>query len=258
MATTLNGWPAITSSTSSMLRKIKIPGTTRSAVFQKDAAPLFAAFYADWQREMPKRMNLNPGPLDGWNYRDSRFTKSLSNHASGTAGDALYGSVLPADGQGHMTKEEKDILTEILSRYKTKDGHHVLANGEWWNVPHRDGMHTELSQAWDRGAKRNTTLADVREVIKLLKIDKDGNRPLGQWDRVIPSIDAVYKAEAEGIASAAAWRLAGRLADLGFYTGEPVRGVQKYPTNAVAAWQRSIGAEGPGKYGPIAHKKIFG
>lgn len=224
---------------------------------QKDAAPLFASFFADWQREMPKRMSLNPGPTDGYNYRPSRFVSGLSNHSSGTAVDVLYSSVLPADGQGHMTKEEKDILSNILDRYKTKDGHHVLANGEWWNVPHRDGMHTELSQSWDRGAKRNTTLADVKEVIELLNIDADGNRPIGKWDGVVPDIDAVYKSEAEGVANPASWRLASRLADLGFYRGDPVRGVQKYPKNAVAAWQASIGADATGKYGPIAHKKIF-
>ena len=41
-------------------------------------------------------------------------------------------------------------------------------------------MHTELSQAWDtgNGAKRNTTLKDVQEVIAALKIDAHGVRPL--------------------------------------------------------------------------------
>ena len=48
----------------------------------------------------------------------------------------------------------------------------VIANGEWWNK--EDGMHTELSQDWDRGAKRNTTLKDVKEVQKRLKINANG------------------------------------------------------------------------------------
>jgi hypothetical protein len=257
MATSLNGWPAITSSTSNDLRTITIPGTKRKIKMQKDVAPLFAAFYADWQREMPARMNLDPGPTDGWNYRESRMTKGLSNHSSGTAVDVLYTSVLPADGKPHMTREEKGILDRILGRYVTGDGHRVLANGEWWNPPHCDGMHTELSQSWDRGARRNTNLEDVREVIKRLNIDNDGNRPLGKWDNVVPIYDNVLKAESENIANDASWRLACRLADLGFFKGDPLRGTQKYPVKAVAAWQESIGAKGTGKYGPIAHEKIF-
>jgi hypothetical protein len=71
-----------------------------------------------------------------------------------------------------MTKEEMAILDRILDRYKTADGHRIFANGEWWNK--EDGMHTELSQGWDRGAKRNTTLKDVKEVQKRLKINANG------------------------------------------------------------------------------------
>jgi hypothetical protein len=40
-------------------------------------------------------------------------------------------------------------------------------------------MHTELSQSWDRGAKRNTTFKDVKEVQKLLGIKKNGKRTKG-------------------------------------------------------------------------------
>jgi hypothetical protein len=257
MAKSLNGWTAIEKSSDKDLRTITIPGTKRTIKMQKDVAPLFAAFYADWQREMPARMNLDPGPTDGWNYRKSRATTGLSNHSSGTAVDVLYTSVLPADGKPHMTKQEKEILDRILGRYVTGDGHRVLANGEWWNPPHCDGMHTEISQSWDRGARRNTNIEDVREVIKRLHIDNDGNRPLGMWDGVVPLYENVIAAEANLVANDAAWRLASRLADLGFFKGAPIRGIQKYPTKAVAAWQQSIGAQGTGKYGPIAHEKIF-
>lgn len=176
MATTLNGWPAIPSSPSIMLRTIKIPGTTRKITVRTACAPLFAAYFADWQRLMPERMSLNPGPTDGYNYRPSRLTEGLSNHSSGTAVDVLYSTVLPADGKPHMTKQEKAILNSILDVYVTSDGHRVLANGEWWN--HADGMHTEISQAWDRKCKRNTTIHDVNEVIGLLKINTMGVRPV--------------------------------------------------------------------------------
>lgn len=258
MATTLNGWDAIPDGASKNLRTIEIPGTKRKIKVHREAAPLFAAFYADWQREMPKRMDLNPGPTDGWNYRPSRMVKGLSNHSSGTAVDVLYTSVLPADGKPHMTREEKQILDRILSRYVTGDGHRVLANGEWWNPPHCDGMHTELSQSWDRGARRNTTVGDVREVIKRLNIDENGIRPIGKWDGVRPIYANVIASEQQGLANDAAWRVACRLADLGYFKGSPVRGTQKYPVNAVRDFQAAKGVKpADGKYSETIHDAIF-
>jgi len=173
MATSLNGWRAIRFRADPRLKTIPIPGTKRKITVARDAAPLFASFLSDWHREMPKRLKLDEGPVDSYNFRLSRFTDKLSNHASGTAVDVRY-DVLKPDGKPHMNAREKAVLNKILDRYKTADGHRVLANGEWWNNP--DGMHTELSQSWDRGALRNTTAKDVAEVIKSLGIDKNGNR----------------------------------------------------------------------------------
>lgn len=174
MAISLNGWTAIRFRADPRLRTIKVPGTKRQVTVARNAAPLFAAFLADWDSRMPARLKLDKGPLDGWNYRPSRLEKGLSNHSSGSAVDARY-DVLKADGKKHMTAAEKKILDGILAEYMTTDGHRVLANGAWWNTV--DEMHTELSQGWDRGAKRTTTNADVANVIKHLKIDKNGNRP---------------------------------------------------------------------------------
>lgn len=260
MAKSLNGWSVITSWSSPRLRAIKIPGTRRSVRLHRAVAPVFAAFLADWQAEMPDRMNLNPGPTDGWNYRKSRYVNNYSNHASGTAVDVLYSSVLPADGKPHMTKEEKRILDGILDRYKTSDGHRIFANGEWWNKA--DGMHTELSQKWDRGAKRNTTLKDVQEVRKLLGITRNGKRTRGPqgslWDNVVPRFENVKKAESEKIASIAAYRISARLYDLGYYKGKPpVKYDQKYPYRAVRNFNRKNGIAGS-CYTKETEKKLFG
>ena len=176
MAISLNGWTAIRFRADPRLRTVKVPGTKRQVTVARNAAPLFAAFLADWNERMPARLKLDKGPLDGWNYRPSRLEKGLSNHSSGSAVDARY-DVLKADGKKHMTAAEKKILDGILAEYVTTDGHRVLANGAWWRSTNVDEMHTELSQGWDRGAKRTTTNADVANVIKHLKIDKNGNRP---------------------------------------------------------------------------------
>lgn len=156
-----------------MLRTITIPGTDRRITLRRAVAPVFAAFLADWHAEMPKRLKLNKGPVEGYNYRPSRFTTGLSNHASGTACDLRY-DVLKPDNKRHMTDEERAILKRILDRYVTKDGHHIFANGYSWR--NCDEMHTELSQGWDKGAKRYTRFRDVKEVKRRLRITKNGVR----------------------------------------------------------------------------------
>jgi len=259
MAKSLNGWPVIKSRVSPKLRLINIPGTNRRVRFNKNVAPVFASFLADWHREMPDRLKLDKGPLDGWTYRFSRYVKNYSNHASGTAVDARY-DILKPDGKPHMTKKERQILDNILNRYKTYDGHRIFANGEWWRK--NDGMHTELSQSWDRGAKRNTTMKDVLEVQKILGIDKNGNRNIvdedALWDGIVPQYQNVKKSESEGIASIAAWRVAARLFDLGYWKGKkPVKYQQKYPTKAVEAFKLDNKIKGEG-YTSKTHEKLFG
>jgi hypothetical protein len=177
MATSLNGWKAITPAMAPIaLRTITVPGTTRTIRLAKGVAPLFAAFLDDWNRQMPARLKLDKGPLDGWNYRQARAADGFSNHASGTACDIRY-DILKAGGGHYMTKPEVDTLKSILSKYVTADGQHVLASGAFWGQC--DEMHVEISQSWDHanGSKRNTTQKDVDEVIARLHIDKNGNRP---------------------------------------------------------------------------------
>lgn len=259
MATSLNGWTVIKQWADPRLRAIKIPGTDRTVRLRRAVAPVFASFLADWHAEMPDRLKLDKGPVDGWTYRQSRFSTNYSNHASGTAVDLRY-DVLKPDGRPHMTQTEKKILNKILDRYKTTDGHRIFANGEWWNKP--DGMHTELSQSWDRGAKRDTTFKDVKQVQKLLGIDKNGKRdgfgPEKAWDGTLPQLENVQKSEQEGISSIAAWRVASRLFDLGYWNGnKPVLYTQKYPHKAIENFQEKNGLT-TGPYNKETHNKLFG
>lgn len=88
----------------------------------------------------------------------------------------------------------------------------------------------------------------------------DQVKPKQHWDGHVPDYAEMLRAsQTPGDVSLASWRLAARLADLGHYKGTPKpRGEQGYPAKAVAAWQESIGALGTGRYGPIAHKRIWG
>jgi len=259
MAKSLNNWPVITRWADLRLKAVKIPGTNRTVRVRRGIAPVFAAFLADWHAEMPERLNLNKGPVDGWNYRYSRYTKNYSNHASGTAVDLRY-DVLKPDGRKHMNQTEMKILNNILDRYKTKDGHRIFANGEWWR--RADGMHTELSQSWDRGAKRNTTFKDVKEVQKLLGIKRNGIRTKGPkkalWDNVIPQFENVKKSQDQGVASIAAYRVSARLHDLGYYKGKPpVKYDQKYPSKTIKKFNKKNGIS-DSSYTKDTESKLFG
>jgi len=173
----MNGWQVIKSAADPRLRTIKIPGTNRKVTVRRVAAPLFAAYLADWNAKMTPRLKLDKGPLDGWQFRKSRFNSNYSNHASATAIDCRY-DVLKADQQRHMTKDEIGIVHGILNIYVDDKGRRVFAWGGDWQVgKYCDEMHTELAQAWADGAKgRATTKADVKAVIKRLGIKRNGVR----------------------------------------------------------------------------------
>ena len=62
------------------------------------------------------------------------------------------------------------------------------------------------------------------------------------------------------LASSAAWRLACRLHDLGYFKGTPVRYEQTYPVRAMEKYNAQHGPNmpDPSQYGPKAHERIFG
>ena len=84
----------------------------------------------------------------------------------------------------------------------------------------------------------------------------------GYWDGKIPPLENIEAADADrDLASAAAWRLACRLSDLGYghWKSAPIKYQQRYPAGAMeqynAKWAPDM-AE-PSHYGPKAHDRIF-
>ena len=87
----------------------------------------------------------------------------------------------------------------------------------------------------------------------------DLSAPKVEWDDRVPSYDGIMNAMADpDLANPAAYRLACRLADLGFFEGKPVEGEQGYPRKAIAAVQKARGFKVTGEYGPKMHKYLFG
>jgi len=83
----------------------------------------------------------------------------------------------------------------------------------------------------------------------------------GMWDGKVPDIEGVFNAMNDpSLANPACFRLAARLKDLGFFSGTPVEGQQKYPLKGVQNWQDANGyATNPkGAYSPAVHGEIFG
>jgi hypothetical protein len=79
------------------------------------------------------------------------------------------------------------------------------------------------------------------------------------WDGVVPPLENVLYAEANGVANKAAWRLACRLYDLGYYSGTPLPCYsQGYPVRAVMALEAARGWKVDGKYGDGVHAAAFG
>jgi len=204
--------------------------------------------------------------------RQARNANAYSNHASGTAVDLAY-RVLLADNQRHMTDEERTILKRILSRYVTTDGHWVLGNGYAWGKC--DEMHTELNQSWEIGAKRDTTLADVNNVVKRLGIKSDGTTtlikqiikpkpaPVPAPKPVPPTTPTtVHVANVQpGKSNAEIGIVQKALKVLGYYK-DTVDG--KFGPNtlaAYAAWQRNLGytgADADGKPGKVSLTALGG
>ena len=80
------------------------------------------------------------------------------------------------------------------------------------------------------------------------------------WDGVPPLLENVLAAALDpSVHNTAAWRLAHRLNDLGFYDGVPMpKGIQGYPRRAVTAIQMARGLRPTGDYGPKLHRYLFG
>jgi len=79
------------------------------------------------------------------------------------------------------------------------------------------------------------------------------------WDGTVPSLAAVQKADAEGLANKAAWRVACRLYDLGFRPQPAPAGKQKYPAAAVMRFQAAQGWQNvTGEFGPNTQRRMFG
>jgi hypothetical protein len=90
-------------------------------------------------------------------------------------------------------------------------------------------------------------------------VDLANRHRLWWWDGHIPDYANLIKAEAEGLANIATYRLTCRLIDMLKLDTEPQPvNEQGYPVVLMRKWQASRGYMATGKYGPKGHDLIFG
>lgn len=80
------------------------------------------------------------------------------------------------------------------------------------------------------------------------------------WDGTVPTMGAVLRAQDQGLANLAAWRVAARLFDVGSRRDRPAeKGRQKYPALAVKRFQAAEGlSPADGVWTRKTHRRLFG
>ncbi|MDQ6524331.1 M15 family metallopeptidase [Nocardioides sp. LHD-245] len=90
MPTSQNGYPALDSSTTGPLPRLRrwtIPGTHRHLLLRDGAVGFLLVFLASWFHGKIERLDLGVWDEWGWAARPIRGSSTISNHASGTAAD---------------------------------------------------------------------------------------------------------------------------------------------------------------------------
>lgn len=177
--TTLGGWPGIeTAQEQKNLVWITVPGTKKKVCLHKDVAPVFAAILSEINKKI---IPLDPGPLDGWEFRQARSANGLSQHAGGVACDFRY-DVLKADHGNHLPVAKHDAMHKLMDKYVTSTGKRVFGwGGDWKKGAFEDEMHLEAIQNWSPGSHgSNATIADFKNVQKRLGIRANGTTSIIQ------------------------------------------------------------------------------
>lgn len=138
-------------------------------------------------------------------------------------------------------------LKYVVYENMIASGTYASQNWVWRNGDYGHDIHMHVSF---------TTIGESDPSEFQLPILTEGKR--GLWDGYVPFFDILQDAEKSGAKNKATWRLACRLAELGFFEGTPApEGQQAFPSRAIKNMQRYMAWEPTDYYSAKNHKAIF-
>jgi hypothetical protein len=173
MAKTLSGHLAITPVLAPLyLRSAKIPGRTVSLRTRKCYLPLFLRLgvYLDQVSQ------LHTTNTWSYAYRAPRMGSGISDHA-GYAIDCWSNSIGANAWPSRMPVVEAQIISQILKKFRTKDGRYLFGWGVSADSPGVDypiTYHGKTNDPMHFFIAPNITPKDANEIIARLKIQADG------------------------------------------------------------------------------------
>jgi hypothetical protein len=156
--------------------------------------------------------------------------------------------------------KDRGRLKYVVYNNRIASGTH--ANQYWtWrkgNWGHTQHIHVSFtSKAQREGSEFPLPIFNNSSVVPPMPPKPETSKTL--WDGVVPQVKNVNAAAADpDLKNIAAWRVACRLKDLGFYRRDvnPLYS-QGYPRNAIVSFQKAQGWPGSGNYGERTHKALF-
>lgn len=133
-----NGWPSSTDRNAIKVKNFAINGANQHFAMATDAAPVLAAFAAEFNKSV---VPINaPGTVyDDWGYGcgDSRgIDAMLSNHASGTAIDVNATKHIQGGVVSGYTPAQEKVIQALVLKYGLRWGFNYHTN--------KDPMHFEI------------------------------------------------------------------------------------------------------------------
>lgn len=162
MALAQNGWVGISSASSPLLHDWNIPckGGIRSVPLHRGSAGFLLCHFAMWWDDTIDQ--IIGGTFDewGWSYRYIGDTRTLSNHAPGTALD-IDATQFP-QGRHNLTDTQRSLLARRMTFFSG-----TLAHGAFYRTT-VDEMHVEVTAMMPAVEKKARALADSARGKRLL------------------------------------------------------------------------------------------
>jgi hypothetical protein len=192
-------------------------------------------------KRWPKRDHASDGSIG-----DSAHAARVSDHNPDPRTEIVHATDIDKDFKGSPNDTEW-FADQLIAYARTKKpGSDRLKNIVWWDQVASGTYHDTF---WVFRGSGYGHMEHIH-VSYTTEADKDGSEfdlPIlsaqgGIWDKTVPYYDVLHRSMLSGEKNKATWRLACRLAELGFYEGTVLpEGEQGFPVKAVENMQEWMG-----------------